>query len=425
MYEKERQDLLELKKQMEYIPIPDEKVAAVIQRGFQKAKHKRRNKQIKYWGLASAALILLSCISLVRVSPAFADALSAIPGAEKIINLIRNDKGYMSAVENDFLQPIGETLEKGGYKVTIESLIVDRHRLVVFYHIDGAAEDLQIEFPKLLIDGKENDQQSISYSAHDNGEGSLDIDLHQQLTDGGKVELLFHLQNSSGLIGPFKFPLKIDHSMYKDQHKQMAINKTVTIDQQNISFGKVEIDPLSVRIEVDYDPANTKKIFNLSHVRLMDERGEIWGATGGYTSEEGSHIYIESNYFRQPQKLYLLFDGIHALDKDELIIEVDEKTGRLLKYPTDGFVQSSEIIEDRVNISMKIPKDSETVTAGGTITDGTGKDISTGEIHYRELDGYEITSFIYKPEEVSEGPLQIQYDTYPLTHKQQVKLRIK
>lgn len=424
MYEKERQELLDLKKQMEYVPVPNEKVSAAIQSGFSKAKHKKRKRLIKYTGLAAAAIVLLFCISLVRVSPSFANALSSIPGAEKIINLIRNDKGYMSAVENDFLQSVGQTQEKDGYKVTIESLIVDRHRMVVFYHIEGAGDEIQIEFPDLLIDG-DGVEQSISYSAHENGFGSLDFNLVHQLEDREEIELKVHLKNDTSLIGPFKFPLKIDHSLYKGQHKQMAIDETVTIDNQRITFGKVEIDPLSVRVDVKYDPNNTKKIFHLNHVRLMDDKGEIWGSTGSHFNEEESEIYIESNYFRKPEKLYLLFDGIHALDKDELIIEVDEKTGRLLKYPSDGLVKSSKIEENKVYIFMKIPKSKDTVSGGGMITDGTGKEISTGEAEYWEIDGLDAISFYYKPEEIIKGPLNIELDTYPLTHKKQVKLQIK
>ena len=34
MYEKERQELLDLKKQMEYVPVPNEKVSAAIQSGI-------------------------------------------------------------------------------------------------------------------------------------------------------------------------------------------------------------------------------------------------------------------------------------------------------------------------------------------------------------------------------------------------------
>ena len=426
MYEKEKQDLIELKKQMEYINVPEKKVSAAIQKGFIKAKQKKRNRLVKYWGItATAIIIIISCISLIRVSPAFANALSAIPGAEKIINLIRNDKGFISAVENDFLQRIDETQQKDGYKVTIESLIMDRNRMVIFYHIDGAGEELEIAPPKLIIDGKERTEYLVSFSTPEDGYGSIDFQLVQPLDERGEIELSLDLKDKNG-IGSFKFPLKVDHSLYKDQYKQLAINETVTIDEQRIMFGKVKIDPLSVSIELKYDPHNTKKIFHLTNVRLMDEKGEIWGSTGSRFNEDESEIYIESNYFRKPEKLYLLFDGINALDKDELVIEIDEKTGKLIKYPSDGIVQSSEIKENKVTIFMKIPKSNDTVTGGGVIRDGTGKEVSTGEVEsYQELGGLDVISFYYKPEEVIKGPLKLELDTYPHTYKQRVKLQIQ
>ena len=168
------------------------------------------------------------------------------------------------------------------------------------------------------------------------------------------------------------------------------------------------------------------KIFHLNNVRLMDEKGEIWGSTGGRLSEGESDIYIESNYFHKPKELYILFDGIHALNKDDTTLLIDEKNGQLIKYPKDGIIQSAKLEGEDIVIQLNTPRDNDSLSFD-SVTDGAGKDINGHKQSYWSSEGInrKEVRVEYQPEKVTKGPLKLKIGNYPLTHKQQVKLRIK
>ncbi len=438
MYEKEKQELLELKKQMDYVSVPNEKVSASIISGFSKAKKMKRNSLIKYWGLALTAIILLSCISLVRVSPTFANALSAIPGAEKIINLIRNDKGYMSAVENDFLQPVALKKDSNGVEVTVESLIVDHHDLVVFYKVEASEEErenINIRNIELVVDGKEKDELTIAYDPSPSMEGesskSVRFKFDESLNEESDIELSFKVDKNGKLLDTFNFPLSIDHSIYKNQHKEIKVNKTVKVDNQEITFKKVDTYPLSMVISINYDKENPKRIFGLENIRVVDEKGEEWGNSSGgvsasYINNDEHLVYIESNFFNTSKELYIIFDGIHALNKEDITIQIDEKDGHLQKYPRDGIIHSASIEGRDIVVQIDTP-DNQSDFGIGLIKDGAGNDITGHKQSYRSSEGVERKEVRveYQPEKVTKGPIHLEIDTYPLTYKQQVKLQIK
>ena len=402
-----------------------------------KAKHKKRKRLIKYSGLAAAAIVLLSCISLVRVSPSFANALASIPGAEKIINLIRNDKGYMSAVENDFLQEIGLKKESNGVEITVESLIVDHHDLIVFYKVEAQEEreNISIRNIELIVDGKEKDELSIAYypssSLEEESSTSVRFKFDESLNEESDIQLLFEVNQSDKLLETFNFPLSIDHSIYKNQHKEIRVNKAVKVDNQVITFTKVDTYPLSMVISISYDKANTKRIFGLENIRVVDEKGEEWGngnsgVLASYINDDEHLVYIESNFFNTSKELYILFDGIHALNKEDVTIQIDEKDGHLLKYPRDGIIQSAKIEGRDIVIQLDTLDDHNGLNIG-LVTDGAGNDITGNKQSFRSSEGIDRKEVRveFQPEKVTKGPIHLEIGGYPLTHKQQVKLQIK
>ena len=437
MYEKEKQDLLDLKKQMDYLPVPTGKVSEAIQMGFIKAKKRKKSRALKYWGLATAAILLVSCVSLVRVSPTFANVLSTIPGAEKIINLIRNDKGFMSAVENDFLQPVGLKVESKGVEITVESLIIDHHDLVVFYKVDVPEEErdqISISNIELIVDDKEKDELNIGYdpiSAREGKRTSVRFKFDESLNEESDVKISFVVEKNDDLLDTFSLPLNIDHSIYKNQHKEINVNKTVKVDNQNITITKVDTYPLSMVISIKYDKENTKQVFGLENIRVVDEKGEEWGngkggVSASYINDNEHLIYVESNYFHTSKELYIVFDGIHAINKDDTTIQIDEKNGQLIKYPMDGIIQSAKIEGKEIVIQIDDQGENGDLSID-SVTDDAGQDINGHRQSFISSEGLNQKEIRveYQPEKVTKGPLNLEIGSYPLTHKQQVKLRIK
>src|SRR5690606_21037341 len=104
------------------------------------------------------ALLLVSFIFSIRVFPSFAEAVSRIPVLEQLVRLIDHDPGLQSAIENEFMQPIGITKEHNGVRFTLDGIIVDEGRMNIFYTVESPesyveAADIR-NFSVKHLDGK-------------------------------------------------------------------------------------------------------------------------------------------------------------------------------------------------------------------------------------------------------------------------------
>lgn len=141
MFEKEEQRLKRLKEQRDQRSIPLSEADQAIRAGFEKAQLEKRQIQKRrkrmFSSLAVIALLLLTLITSIRVSPAFAQAVASIPGMGKFVELIAMDKGLNAAFQNDYYQEIGETQTISDLRLTIDGVLMDETGIDVFYTIDS------------------------------------------------------------------------------------------------------------------------------------------------------------------------------------------------------------------------------------------------------------------------------------------------
>lgn len=119
------------KTEYETIPVPDAAFQAV-QSGIRQAARKRKSRLRWYMSSISAAALILLFTGCIRVSPAFASFVEQLPGMEGVVSMIRQDKGLMMAIDQSLLQKVGVTDEHDGASVTVEGIITDESRMVIF-----------------------------------------------------------------------------------------------------------------------------------------------------------------------------------------------------------------------------------------------------------------------------------------------------
>jgi hypothetical protein len=98
-------------------------------------------------------------IGSLRVSETLASYVSTIPGRDKIVEIVRQDKGLVSIIENDYVQEVMNSDTHHGITIALHSFIADEEQLVLFYSVkteEETYEDLQIEQIRL-----ENDQGEV------------------------------------------------------------------------------------------------------------------------------------------------------------------------------------------------------------------------------------------------------------------------
>ncbi|MFD1031622.1 DUF4179 domain-containing protein [Metaplanococcus flavidus] len=373
MYENEEKKLNDFKDRLQQIPLPLEAADGAIIQGLERAKREKMQKRVTrkrtLWSLAAVALLVLTLAATIRVSPAFANAVASIPGMEKFVELIQNDKGLNAVFENDYYQPIGESQTVGSATLTIDGVILDESGMNIFYTIQSAVEmeDIVIDTPVL-----ENQQEiplgGISYNHPVTQEDSPKIytDIlgfnFQEPMKFDSLDFILDLKvtvdgEDFDFSMPFTVPENVEPSVTYDMHQE------VEVEGQKFSVEEVTVHPLRVGIKISFDPNNTKKILQFEDMRLEDENGEVWGsilnglsATGDI--DEGEMIfYLQSNYFEAPDELYLRINKMQAVDIEDSYFLVDTDKNLLLHSPKDGrleLIQSS-----RTGFEMTLKIDSE------------------------------------------------------------------
>ncbi|MBW9234744.1 DUF4179 domain-containing protein, partial [Leptospira santarosai] len=187
--------------------------------------------------------LLITLATSIRVSPAFANAVSAIPGLEKIVAMIHYDKGLKSAFENDYYQEINASQTKGDLTLNLDGVILDESGINVFYTVKSDETIKNVRVQNVELKNNEISQpSSSSFSVtHDDQaikEFSNKIDFHFQEPKKFN-DLSFSLLmtiDQAGTVNEFTIPFTVPENV-KPSHK-FVLSKEVEIENQSSRLKK-------------------------------------------------------------------------------------------------------------------------------------------------------------------------------------------
>ncbi|MCM3616563.1 DUF4179 domain-containing protein [Sutcliffiella horikoshii] len=452
MYNNEERKLMEWKKQYGNMEVPDN-IDDFIRSGIRKGK-KRYVPPFLRFGMVAASILLLIFLTTIRVSPAFANYVSTIPVFERIVEIIRDNKGIMSAVENDYLQEIGITEYASGISMSIDAIIADEVRMIVFYTIESDRDwsNFHLENISLLTEsGEEFDQYGVSYgSVGDLKRGekvSGEIQFHYP--DGKSIPENFILKTgikeNGTLIGEdFHFSVDVDVEKFSAIKKNIDISETIEVGGLFFQFDRMEIHPTQIALFLNYPESNSHEIFRFDDIALEDENGNRWVHDGQQFSEGNKRIlYFQSNYFSEPEKLNLVFSSFTALPKEEVEVLVDLEAERFIKRPSDHrlkkvWVEKSQGDSNGLYFQVEVDNEHQdtffspfgfTITdAKGTVTEAEGitsayPTRSNGISNNTDPVLHEHGLILDTENMVS--PIRLIIQDYPSRIKEQVQLNIK
>lgn len=344
MYEKEEEMLDKTKKRLEQVIVPDQLVNDAIQQGVLQAKAKKRKRKKTLWTFSVAAILILTFVTSIRVSPAFASAISSIPGMERFVHLVQLDKGIKAIVENDYYEPIGKSQVKNNITFTVDGIIIDETGAEIFYTIEAPHSIANIDYQgiKLLNDGEEL-IASTGYDLPDQETENRKADKFSFVFGETKkftsnnFEVQFKVEQDNKITS-FNIPFTLKKEIKTG--KIYTLNETVEIDGQQIEIKEIKGYPLRVAVTLEFKEQNEMKILQFEDMRIEDENGEIWssirnGITGfGENQNKENTYFLQSNYFKEPKKLYLKFDKVQALPKEESYLLVDFAKKVILEQPS-------------------------------------------------------------------------------------------
>lgn len=437
MYEREEEKLLELKSQLERQSLPLDEADQMILSGIAKAKvernrRKRRRNRIT-WTAAMAAILVLTFVTSIRVSTAFANTIAAIPGMEPFVSLIQQDKGLQAIFKEDYYQEIGASQTVGDVTMTIDGVILDETGMNVYYTIDSKKKMKTASVNTIEItNSRPMPEAGISYGSM----SANDVYSYQE-----SMELTFPKRNVfndlnftveaemviDGRTDTFSIPFEVTEQTKPS--KPYVLNKVVELDGQHFTIDEVVISPLRVGVQITFDPNNMEKILSFEDMRLVDERGEVWSEIANGVSAFGNEkgkmthtFFLQSNYFSTPKKLYLQINKAQAIKQDQAFVEVNTNTKELLAFP-DG-PQLQLVDANRKGIELLFSVKDFHYDPFTTAIDARGKEISISSFStYGEEDAthwgltFETTSYT--------NPIRLELHAYPTYIEGDVKVEVK
>jgi len=438
--EREEQILREAGERLEPPTMPAESLLdEAIIRGMQRGRALKRRSSFTRLAAAAASILLLAGGLSIRFSPTVAAYVGQLPLLKPFIELLQNDKGLKLAVENDYFQPLELRETYAGTTVSIDGLIADESRILLYVSVQNAPDDYNQLVGMAFKDRFGNGLQDLAVlSSNFNWKedtvlrGTVDLSF----TDGAEVpdgfQAAFKLNKAEGEdkgelsehVWTFSVPIDTSKALASQTDE---LQKTITIGGQQITVQKLTLYPTRISVDIAFDPANSKHIFGFERLRIIDENGEeLANGTNGLNASrpDDDHItlYFESNYLASPRRLTLKADGIRALDKDKLNVQVDLEQKRILQAP-DSTLTVSDIAETPENqlliLKMQPPTDHESNLASildWSFKDSSGKEYSLNKMgaSNREEQGKKFRELMYYlPKENYHNPLTFRIIDYP------------
>ena len=321
---------------------------------FEKAE--KRFKKRKYFPVYLAASFIMFFVVSVNFSLPVAYGCSKIPLLKDLAKAVTFSSSLSQAVENDYLQEVGQSENQNGIYASVDYIIVDQKNVNIFFHTEsGKYKNLVSEADIFAADGGDLEGYALIMNnfGADNGEiQSVTADFtNGTVPDGLRLKLKVYdgdLTETSvsseykepEYISVFNFVLKFDPK-FTATGRNITSGEKFEIDGQKFAVSDIEVYPSNMRINISADDENTKWLKKLyftvtdDNGRSFDSVSEGITATGDIDTPMMKSYRVESPYFYNSKFVTLYIKGAQFLDKSRERVYIDLKNNTSGKMP-DG-----------------------------------------------------------------------------------------
>jgi len=320
------------------IDVPKDKLQQLRMDALRKVKREKTTKR----RIVSVAIVFLCCLSLlfsIRVSPTIANYVSKIPVLEAIVSAVVRDKGIKDIVDNHYYEEVNVTQHKEGLSLTLQGVIADYSGFVLYYDADAPFELFLDKVQLFQGDDEIKCGCSFTHNASNqtNISSSVDFGFSEPIAYTSKdFKAIFHFKDGDKGNIAMTIPFTLQNDIAKE--KVFTANRTVDVAGQKFTITQIRQSPLKMAVDIEVDKDNTMQILALEDIAVETESGERRGTlrnrSSTYYNANGKFtVYLQSNYFNNPQELTLMIGAVQAVPKGEDFIEVDFGTQEVLTKP--------------------------------------------------------------------------------------------
>lgn len=348
---------------------------------------KRKRASQKTWRLlgipaGSLAACFLVFILLVNLFPTFARACGSVPVLRELAKAVAWSPSLSAAVENEYVQPIGQSQTENGVTATMEYVIVDRKKASFFYTLEfgEALGDVYADYGFGDLHGWAGTSGS---SRLESGElTEIDIDfVDQDVPDTLELTLKVYTQlqrdemenykdslfdepacEEPNYVAEFLFHLEFD-PYFTAQGEIIPVDTAFNMDDQAFTLTEVELYPTHLRVNLDDDPDNTAWLEGLD-LYLENEHGERFEsgingitASGDPDGEGYATFWLDSPFFSQGEHLTLHITRAKWRDKAGTRVRVDLAGGTAEGLPEGISLLKTERREDGWIVYFTAPRE--------------------------------------------------------------------
>lgn len=321
------------------IDVPKDKLQQIRMDTFRKVKREKRKKK----RIVSVAIVFLCCLSLlfsIRVSPTIASQIAKIPGFQAIVSAVARDKGIKDIVDNNYYEEINATQTKNDLSLTLQGVIADHSGFVLYYDANAPFE-LFLEKVQ-LFQGEDEIECGCSFthnaSNQTNISSSVEFGFSEPIAYTSKnFKAIFHFNDKEKGNIKITIPFSLQNEIA--QEKVFNANRTIDVQGQKLTIKQIRRTPLKLALDIEVDEENTMQILALEDIAVMTESGERRetdrnrSAIYRNNSDGKFTVYLQSNYFDDPESLTVMIGAVQAVPKGEDFIEVDFGTQKIISKP--------------------------------------------------------------------------------------------
>jgi len=417
--------------------------------------------------VGAVALLFIVFTLLVNLSSTFALALNNIPTLNRLAEVVSFSPSLSDAVDNEYVQVIGQEKTIDDITIRIEYVIVDQRQLHVFYTLQSERYDnlWLSDFRLMNADNTPLDEyiaahliQNRNFMEYDFVQEDLryvmfsfiDIDMPEDLIIEGNIfdaqesELISNETASStfsNLYNPvpiqsFSIPISFDSKLIQ-QIEVIDVNQEFILDGQTVTITTIDILPTQTRVNFIENEGNSAWLKFLS-LYIIDENGVRFGQAENDVTRVGFYgsdimlFNLETLYFTDSQNLTLVITDAVWLDKNTEPTRVDLVNNVAENLPPDvDFIEAKGVDGDwflTFSVLYREQKHNDYffVDTGGLMHetfssefyDGSGN-IQLFAIRWGTSNGYEVWK-IYDEEDLGDcqfnasiNPLQMRFIETP------------